>query len=91
MSDGAGGNIWMTMWSGLLTLILGHHYVELRRVQEAQKAASVEREDHCIPRQECQRTHDALDKRFDSLEAEFKTGVAGIHARLDKLYGSKKD
>jgi len=86
VSDGVDGNIWMIMWSGLLTLILGHQYVEMRRLQDALKAASLEREDHCIPRTECVRTHEALEKRFESLETEVKIGITGVHTRLDKLY-----
>lgn len=67
-------------WNGLLTLILGH---QMKKVGEISK----EREDHCIPRNECERTHKALNERIDRFENEMKTGITGVHQRLDKILG----
>lgn len=85
-------NIWMwlagaffTAWNGLLTLILGYHYSQISKFQtDASKTAkelSQEREEHCIPRNECERTHHAVDVRLKSIEE----GVIGVHKRLDDL------
>lgn len=70
------------MWNGLLTLFLGHGMSKLN-------ALSKEREDHCIPRKECERTHDAVNERLDRFEKDTKDGIAGIHQRLDKIIGER--
>lgn len=71
-------------WNGLLTFILFSNRADIKDVGK-------DREDHCVPRPECERTHTALNTRMDRLEDELKTeirtGMTGIHKRLDKMCG----
>lgn len=83
-------SIFFVAWNGLLTFILGQQWIENRGLRKELKAISVEREEHCIPRPECERTHKSLDERLSQFEGEVKDGIKGIHARLDKVLLAKK-
>lgn len=76
-------------WNGLLTFIFASHAKKIDDLAKEVKTIAADREDHCIPRPECERTHHALNERLDRIEAEFKAGVVGIHTRLDKIIGPK--
>lgn len=102
VQETADSNIWMwiagaavTAWNGLLSFILLGHRGDIKDLHKGIKATGKEREDHCIPRAECERTHAALNVRVDRLEdelkAEIKEGTKSIHKRLDKIYGSEKE
>ena len=84
----------VTAWNGLLTFVLAGQRTQIADLNKDLKAISSEREDHCVPRPECERTHEALNTRIDRLEdelkSEIKTGVTGIHKRLDKFCGGEK-
>lgn len=80
----------LTAWNGLLSLILGQQFLQIGDLKKEIKAVSTEREDHCIPRLECDKTHKTLNDRFDTLEHDVKDGIKGIHARLDKIILTKR-
>lgn len=77
-------------WNGLLAFVLVGQRAEIKDLNKDLKAVSSDREDHCVPRPECERTHGDLNARFDRFEAEIKTGITGIHKRLDKMCGGEK-
>lgn len=75
------GGAAVAAWNGLLTLFLVSLSAQTKETREDIKAVSVEREDHCIPRLECERTHQSLDKNID----EIKVTLIAINKRLDDI------
>lgn len=76
-------------WNGIHTLILKHQFSQHEALQKEVKEVSSEREAHCIPRNECERTHKAVDTTMSELKKEIKDGFHAIHARLDKVIGGR--
>lgn len=88
--SGGDSNVWVwlaglgfALWSGLNSFIIRQQADGLKDANKRIDGVSVEREDHCIPRMECQRTHQSLDKNID----EIKMTLVAINRRLDDLCG----
>ena len=69
------------LWSGLNSFIIKQQAAGLQDTNKRVNEISAEREDHCIPRNECQRTHQSLDKNID----EIKVTLIAINKRLDDM------
>lgn len=76
------GGAAVAAWNGLLTLFLVSLSSQAKETRESIKTVSVEREDHCIPRMECERTHAGVEKEL----SEIRKGIDGVNLRLDKIY-----
>lgn len=76
------GGAAVAAWNSLLTLFLVSLSNQAKETRENIKEVSIEREDHCIPRMECERTHAGVEKEL----SEIRKGIDGVNLRLDKIY-----
>lgn len=60
-------------WTVLLTFILGAGWSRMSDMDEKIKGVSREREDKCIPRLECERTHATVDNSLIEIKKMIKS------------------
>lgn len=70
--------------SGLNMFVLKSHAALLGNLSEQVKEVSAEREDHCINRHECERTHEALNERLDAMAVDIKSILLSCQNKVCK-------
>lgn len=88
------------LWSALHSMIIGWLYVKgeknAKDLSDSQMALAKsiadlavkvtdDREDKCVPRAECERTHEAGDVRVEGIEGTMKENFKAVFEKLDYL------